>query len=218
MKPLMGAEKPIFTFTGPWGIPVQIGGSILLLPLLFLVLAGSNGLAFSLIFVGLLIGSIFLHELGHAWGCLVQGVAVKRIMLHGGGGFCEHARTGTPRADELIIAMGPIVNFALWAIASLIGQWAGTGLLGWVLFWTATINLFLGIFNMLPVQPLDGGRLLQLVLFRFMPPRRATRIAGGVGLAFALIWYPAAILLFLSVGLVLFFFPSIRLHLQMLKV
>ena len=44
-----------------------------------------------------------LHEMGHAWGALVQGVPVRRIMLHGGGGFCERARSATAREDELIV-------------------------------------------------------------------------------------------------------------------
>ena len=63
---------------------------------------------------------IFLHELGHAWGCQVQGIPVRRIVLHGGGGFCEHTRSGTRTEQELIIAMGPLVNLALWALGSLV--------------------------------------------------------------------------------------------------
>ena len=53
---------------------------------------------------------------------------------------------------------------------------------------------------------------------RFLPAATSTRIAGGVGLVFAALWIPAAIWMFLTIGLVLFFFPSFRLHLQMLRV
>jgi hypothetical protein len=66
-----------------------------------------------------LVGSIFLHELGHAWGATVQGVPVRRIVINGGGGFCEQARSATRRQDELIVAMGPIVNLTIWAAGSL---------------------------------------------------------------------------------------------------
>ena len=46
-----------------------------------------QAMMFDLIFVAMLIGSILAHELGHAWGALIQNVRVRRIMLHGGGGF-----------------------------------------------------------------------------------------------------------------------------------
>lgn len=215
----MGNENPIFEFTGPFGVPVQVGGSILLLPLIFIGLGGGMAsIMYDMIIVGMLIGSIFLHELGHAWGCKVQGVPVRRIMIYGGGGFCEQARSASAHQQELIVAMGPIVNFAIWAIASLIYPTLEPGLLLFSVYMLAQINLFLGIFNMLPVQPLDGGKIFQLILMRFLPAATSTRIAGGVGLVFAALWIPAAIWMFLTIGLVLFFFPSFRLHLQMLRV
>ncbi len=215
----MGNETPIFEFTGPFGVPVQVGGSILLLPLIFIGLSGGmTSIMYDMIMVGILIGSIFLHELGHAWGCKVQGVPVRRIMIYGGGGFCEQARSASAHQQELIVAMGPIVNFAIWAIASLTYPTLEPGLLLYSVYMLAQINLFLGIFNMLPVQPLDGGKIFQLVLMRFLPAATSTRIAGGVGLVFAALWIPAAIWMFFTIGLVLFFFPSFRLHLQMLRV
>jgi len=67
----------------------------------------------------LLTGSIFLHELGHAWGTIVQGIPVRRIMIYGGGGFCERSRSASVKQRELIVAMGPIVNLVIWAFASL---------------------------------------------------------------------------------------------------
>ncbi len=215
---MLSNDKPIFQFIGPFGVPVQIGGTILLLPLIFISFSGGTAtLIYDLGFVAMLIGSIFLHELGHAWGCIVQGVPVRRIMIHGGGGFCEHARSPSYAEQELIVAMGPIVNLAIWAIASLAAPMVATPLLAWALYWLAMINLFLALFNMLPVHPLDGGKLFQLLLLRFLPAGTATRISGGVGLVIAALWIPGMLWLFFSVGLVLFFFPPVRLHLQMLR-
>jgi Zn-dependent protease len=165
----------------------------------------------------MLIGSIFLHELGHAWGCRIQGVPVRRIMLHGGGGFCEQSRSASYDQQELIVAMGPIVNLAIWAIASLAVPMVTSGTASWALYWLAQINLFLALFNLLPVHPLDGGKLFQLLLLRFLPAPAATRISGGVGLVLAALWIPGMIWLYFNVGLVLFFFPPVRLHLQMLR-
>jgi Zn-dependent protease len=165
----------------------------------------------------MLIGSIFLHEVGHAWGCKVQGVPVRRIMIHGGGGFCEHARSPSYEQQELIVAMGPIVNLVIWALASLAAPMMAPGIAQWAVFWLAWINLFLALFNLLPVHPLDGGKLFQLFLLRFLPAGTATRISGGIGLIIAVLWIPGMVWLYFNIGLVLFFFPPVRMHLQMLR-
>lgn len=215
---MLGNDTPIFTFKGPFGVPVEVGGTIILLPLIFMAFGGGAAtLMYDAIFVAILIGSIFLHEVGHAWGCKVQGIPVRRIMIHGGGGFCEHARSPSYHQQELIVAMGPIVNLAIWAVASLAFMNMMPGTLAWVVYWTGMINLFLAVFNLLPVHPLDGGKLFQLILLRFLPAGTATRISGGLGLVVAALWIPGMIWLFVNVGLVLFFFPPVRLHLQMLR-
>ena len=210
--------NPVYEFAGPFGVPVQIGSSIIMLPLIFVSFSGSPiELYYDLIFLSLLVGSIFLHEVGHAWGSLVQGVPVRRIMLHGGGGFCERSRSATRREDELIVAMGPIVNLTIWAVASLIVPVLPHGDLSWAIETLAYINLFLALFNLIPVMPLDGGKLFQLALMRLMPSGTATRVSGGVGLLFALLWIPMMVLSYFVLGLVLFFIPPIALHWQMLR-
>ena len=113
--------------------------------------------------------------------------------------------------------MGPIVNLTIWAVASLVAPMVANISLAWGLYWLAMINLFLALFNLLPVHPLDGGKLFQLLLLRFLPARTATRISGGVGLVIAVLWIPGMLWLFFTVGMVLFFFPPVRLHLQMLR-
>ena len=131
----MGNDTPIFQFIGPFGVPVQVGRSLLLLPLIFISFGGGlTSMAYDMAIVAMLIGSIFLHELGHAGGCLVQGVPVRRIMIHGGGGFCEHARSPSYTEQELIVAMGPIVNLAIWALASLAAPMVGNVTLAWGLY------------------------------------------------------------------------------------
>jgi Zn-dependent protease len=215
---MFGNDTPIFQFRGPFGVPVQVGGTIILLPLIFLSFGGGmQTLIYDALFVSMLIGSIFLHEVGHAWGCKVQGVPVRRIMIHGGGGFCEHARSPSFEQQELIVAMGPIVNLVIWALASLAAPMMTPGIAQWAVSWLAWINLFLALFNLLPVHPLDGGKLFQLFLLRFLPAGTATRISGGIGLIIAVLWIPGMIWLYFNIGLVLFFFPPVRMHLQMLR-
>ena len=214
----MFGDRVIAEFRGPWGIPVQIGASIVLLPLVFISFSGIPGdIVYDVVFVLLLVGSILLHELGHAWGCRVQGVRVRRVMIYGGGGFCEHDPT-THREDELIVAMGPIVNLTLWAVCSLI--WPLMPVyddLAWALHTTAYINLFLALLNLMPVYPLDGGRLFHILMRRIAGPALGTRIAGAVGLVIAVLWIPLVVLCFFTFGLVLFLLPPIRVHWEMVR-
>lgn len=220
-------DNIVFSFYGPMGVRVDVGQSIVIL-LGFLVFLSGGAVIDGLIFGTVLLVSIFLHELGHAWGCTVQGIPVRRIMLHGGGGFCERTRSATPYEEELIVAMGPIVNLAIWAIASLVQWWmwhdfdAGPpsdfmvefSYILWTVIW---LNMALVIFNMIPVQPLDGGKLFYLFLLRFLPQMSAQRLAGGIGLLLSIAWIPAAIYAYLTFGWILFFIPSVPAHYRMLR-
>lgn len=214
----------IFRFRGAFGIPVEIGQTLAFLVLLLVGLslsAGGDPLWLAIVLV-MIFGLIYLHELGHAWACRVQGIAVRRIVLHGGGGFCEQAQTATPYQQEFIVAMGPIVNLALWAITTLATDWIwrnglGSGYFTHFLSLFGWLNLMFFVFNMLPVLPLDGGRLLQLLLRRFLPRGTSMRVTGGIGLIVAILWWPALIWLWVNGGFLLLFFPSIRLHYRMLR-
>lgn len=206
-----------FEFRGPWDVPIQVNASILLLPIFVVNFGGTpQDLAYDVMFLLILIGSIYLHELGHAWGCLIQGVPVKRIMLHCAGGFCERSRSATRYEQELIVGMGPIVTLTLWASAGLIAPLVNDPEIAWV-FWTiSSLNGFLAVLNLLPVNPLDGGKLFSLLMFRIFRQRLAIIISAIVGLIFALIWVPVMILGYAQFGFVLFFLPSVALHWRML--
>lgn len=220
-----------------FGIRVDIDRSLVMLVLLIGFLSGGGqNPVWAVSIVAMLVGSIFLHELGHAWGCRVQGVPVRRVVLYGGGGLCEQARSATRHQSELIVAMGPLVNLAIWALAGL-GQWAIYAFVfnriegvtpaqmtqaaadnawiyeaGFYLDVLGRINLALFLLNLIPVHPLDGGKLSELALMRVLPPRSASRISGWIGTIAAVLWWPALILLYVSSGWILFFAPSIRDH------
>lgn len=232
------SSDSVLRLPGPWGIPIEVHRSFGILAGIFALLALQSGaFVFVAVQFAMLVAAILLHELGHAWGAHVQGVPVRRVVLHGGGGFCEYQHSGSTRQQELIVAMGPLVNLALWALASL-GVWwlqsrmlasmdyAGSGapIVGaaglqgmFYLMVFAKMNLMLFAFNMIPVQPLDGGKLLQLGLMRLLPSRRALRITGAVGVVATVLWLPAMIALYVWVGFILIFIPSLALHLQMYR-
>ena len=225
---MYGNDRAVYRFETPFGFPVEIRQSIVMLAMFYLLFsARSVATAIdALIMVALILTAIFLHEMGHAWGSMVQGVAVRRVVIFGGGGFCEH-NASSYKQDELIVAMGPLVNLGLWAVSSMVAQWG----LGWLerggadwqyelFYWIGTfglLNLALFCFNMVPVQPLDGGKLFHMLMRYFMPPLAALRITGMVGVVFSVLWWPALLFLFLTSGWVLFFAPSMKQHLAMMR-
>lgn len=221
-------DRPVFIVFRRFGFPVEIRQSIVMLAMFYVLfsLGSVQGTIDALIMVALILLAIFLHEMGHAWGCRVQGIQVRRVVIFGGGGFCEH-RPSNYKQDELIVAMGPIVNLALWALASLVENWAYDRLDDTAAFWQyelaywvgtfGFLNLALFFFNMVPVQPLDGGKLLHMLLRRLMPPLAAMRITGAVGVVFAVLWWPGLLLLFLTTSWLLLFIPSLRLHRAMMR-
>ena len=147
--------------------------------------------------VGVLTAAVFLvtllaHEFAHAVTARHFGMQVKGITLWMLGGFTElDGRSPSPRADALVAVAGPATSIGLGAVSALLAWWVGgSGLLGAGLSWLAGISLLLGMFNLLPGAPLDGGRLLRALLWwRYQDRARAGRVAARVGrvLGFVLI-------------------------------
>ncbi len=133
--------------------------------------------------------SVLLHELGHAWVSLRDGIPVRSITLFFFGGMAQIAREpGTPGAEFRIAMIGPLTSLALAALFGLVymldrsfpGLAAPTA-------WLARINLALGLFNLIPGFPLDGGRVLRAAVWQLTgDPLRATRITAIVGRLMAL--------------------------------
>lgn len=217
----MFSDANLFTFRVPFiGYNIEVRTSVIFLALIWVGIGASGGgmmLAYQFASFLILMVSIVLHELGHAWACKAQGIPVREIVVFGGGGYCRPGRALNRKEDEFITAMGPIVNLALWAMLSLIAPYV-SGTLGWLIYVGASLNLFLAIFNMLPVLPLDGGRLTLLVLLRFLPGRPAHRIAGFVGLVVCGLWafWVAASILGGSFFFLLFI-PNVARHWQMFR-
>jgi Zn-dependent protease/CBS domain-containing protein len=138
----------------------------------------------------LLFASILVHELAHSWAALRAGIAVPDITLFLFGGVSRMAHEPKSPGVELRIAIvGPLMSFALallfWLLrrTALSAPWMNAEILGY-LTW---INLALGIFNLLPGYPLDGGRVLRAVVWwRTGSLRRATKVASNAGQAFAI--------------------------------
>ena len=137
----------------------------------------------------LLFVSVLVHELAHSLVAIAHGLTVRGITLHVFGGVSELGdEAPTPRAETLIAAAGPLASFgiavALWGLKA-VGL-AAAGSVGAIASYLVTLNVMVGVFNLLPGFPLDGGRVLRAVLWRWHGSlQRATYLASRVGVAFA---------------------------------
>ena len=134
-----------------------------------------------------LIGALLAHELAHAVVARRTGVGVRRITLWLLGGVSELDGRPTEPATEVRVALaGPATSLALGVV---LGALAGAAdvagasrLVVATLSWLATMNVVLGVFNLLPGTPLDGGRVLHGLLWRRTgDPAKATRITSNAG-------------------------------------
>ena len=165
-----------------FGIPVHLHWSFLALLVGFAVWSGPSGALFTLTMAFGLFGSVLLHEFGHALAARRYGIRTAHITLFPFGGVA--AIQGMPRnpMQELVIAVaGPAVNAAIFVGAG--AMWALTGW-GW-LAWLAGINLVMGLFNLIPAFPMDGGRVFRALLATQLGWVRASTVAIGVGRFFA---------------------------------
>jgi Zn-dependent protease/CBS domain-containing protein len=146
---------------------------------------------FGVIAALLLFASVLVHELSHAVLARRAGIQVPRIRLFLFGGVSEMAaEPHEPRAEFRIAAAGPLTSLALAGGAAMLARATVSPVPGGfhvILDYLAVANLFLGLFNLLPGLPLDGGRILRAWLWsRHGNLLRATRTAGRMGAAIGL--------------------------------
>jgi Zn-dependent protease len=135
---------------------------------------------------------LLAHELAHSLVARTFGIPVLGITLFAFGGMAQiSGEVEAPEEEFLIAIVGPALSICLGAICALIALGAGGLATVHVVARTlAVVNLGVGLFNLIPGLPLDGGRLLRSGLWRVMEDRaRATRAAsvGGYLLAAALV-------------------------------
>ena len=146
--------------------------------------------------------SLLAHELAHALVARRAGIAIEGITLWLFGGIARlRAEAAGPGAEARIAAVGPATSLGVAALFGLL--WlalAGIGappLLVAGAGWLAFINAVLGVFNLLPALPLDGGRLLRALLWRqWGNIARATVTAARVGRVLAYLMIAGGIVIF----------------------
>ena len=195
----MNAAQSIMTSgfrLGTWfGIPVTANASLIPIALLLLVFSTPTyGPLLAIAFVIGLYASIVAHEYGHALTARRFGIQTRAITLHFFGGVAKITSEPRTPGQELLIAIaGPAVSLTLAALAYgafVALETAGVGgAVGYCLLQLSFMNLILGVFNLLPGYPMDGGRVLRALLWwRSGNHRRASYLAarGGEMVAYGL--------------------------------
>lgn len=136
----------------------------------------------------LLFASVLVHEISHSVVAIWCGQGVRSITLFVFGGISNlQSEAPTARDEFLVSVVGPLTSFVLAAIFWAVDQTMGAAnspqkaILDYLIF----INFALGVFNIIPGFPLDGGRVLRSIVWAATGNlRRATRIASAVGQIF----------------------------------
>lgn len=154
---------------------------------LIVLLPGVMGGSGNIPLILALFGCVLLHEFGHALTARRFGIGTVDITLYPIGGVARLTRIPRAPGAEFVIAIaGPMVNFAivlalaLFGISPLGSDGYGLGRASF-LGQLSAVNLGLGVFNLIPAFPMDGGRVLRAALAIGLGRSRATRIAATVG-------------------------------------
>jgi Zn-dependent protease/CBS domain-containing protein len=165
-----------------FGIEIRIDGSWVVIALLiawglyaqfrmvFEDLAPEPAAGLGIVTAALFFGSVLLHELSHSVVARSLGIPVAGITLFLFGGVTQTKLDAQSPGDEFKIAIvGPVTSIILaavfWLLTVTVGA-ASPDPIAWALGYLGWINLALGIFNLLPGFPLDGGRVLRSILWK----------------------------------------------------
>lgn len=137
-----------------------------------------------------LFGVVLIHELGHVAAAKSFGWRVREVKLlpFGGVAVTEEGANVPPREELIVAICGPLQNALMVVFALLFSRTGWGDPLWWAYFLKA--NLLIFSFNLLPIHPLDGGRVLFVVLGKLLPFHRAlvwgTRLSLGLSFLLAL--------------------------------
>ncbi len=197
--------KSSFKIFSAFGIPVELHISFLLLMLFIYAIAFLRIISVYIAFlITLLFVTVVVHELSHSYVAKRYGVKVGKIVLLPIGGVSAMEEIPKDPDQELkIAAAGPLANLLI-AFACFIGLLiiGGVGSLTIESFFISNtpsadlslflanflgVNLVLGLFNLLPAFPMDGGRVLRAFFAKRMSYTKATKSAASVGKQFAIL-------------------------------
>lgn len=161
---------------------IDVDFSFFMLIALFLVLNydPKQEIQYALIWIPILFLSVLVHELAHAGAISLLGFGASSIILGGMGGVTINQRRARPWQDFLISVAGPVSSFALAFLCIYLGNTKigrEDGMLKVLFPLMVSANWFWGMFNLIPVPPLDGGHATRDFFRMFLSERNAFVIA-----------------------------------------
>jgi Zn-dependent protease/CBS domain-containing protein len=198
----------------PFGIPVYVAPTWFIVaalitfvfaPVVERQLPGIGVLRYgvSFAFAVLLYLSVLVHELSHSVVALRFGLPVRRISLYLLGGVSEiEKEPPTPGREFLVAAVGPALSLLLGLVGYLFTRiLPDTTVLGFLMVELMAANLLVGVFNLLPGLPLDGGRVLRAAVWQLTGrPLTGTLVAAWAGRGLAVLMLLLPLLWALALG------------------
>lgn len=183
----------LFTFKG-----IRVGFRPAFLVLVILLCFGVRDMVEMLMLAVSVMCGVLFHEFGHALMARHYGLNAS-IMLTGWGGETSHEPARNRRQDFMITLAGPVVGLivggGLFGIVMLLAQigvnFSTYDRLYTFIWYMIYVNFFWGVFNLLPIRPMDGGRVFGHILSKFMKPERADDVIAVVSVllgALILVW------------------------------
>lgn len=179
-----------------FGVPVSVHWSFALLLIWIGVSLGPVVMAFVVL-------SVLAHEFGHVLVARRYGYTTREVVAMGFG-MVAQIEDDIDDGEAAIALAGPLVNFAIAAL--ILGALNAVLAMGYTIeafglgegvadlaITVAHANLVLGVFNMFPLFPLDGGRVVRAVVSKFKPRLWATKAAAWLGTACAAVLLPLAV-------------------------
>lgn len=153
------------------GLGLSVSPGFLLLAAALYFIGGTAALAAFL-------AAALAHELGHLAAMFMAGAVIRGVRITAAGPVIEYGGALTPRQEMGIVAAGPVAGllFAVLCFLTDIPFFCYTG----------AIALLAAMFNLLPVMPMDGGRLAKYALETVMPPQTADVVLRVTGTVFAI--------------------------------
>lgn len=148
--------------------------------------------------------SVLLHELAHSLVAIKSGIPVKDIYLFIFGGVAMIEKEPKSASVEFRVAVaGPLMSFFLASLFLMFAYlYPYDDLFNGFLNYMFMVNLSLGLFNLVPAFPLDGGRILRSILWPKKGLLKATKIAAGFGNYFGILLIIAGVLSAISGALI----------------
>ncbi len=169
-----------------FNIPIELDASFLILIIFIYLMAFLKLISIQLaVLITLVFVTVVIHELSHSYVAQRFGVEIERIVLLPIGGVSQMgAIPQNPRQELLISIVGPLTNMvialALYLLYLVSNPYLPSMINNFVMEFTL-VNVVLGLFNLVPAFPMDGGRILRAIMAEKIDYLRATEISVYIG-------------------------------------